>query len=42
MTRTGIGKGEDNSGTTIPPIKTGLPKGNGAIGMTIKRSQRMG
>jgi len=42
MTRTGIGKGEDNSGTAIPPVKTGLPKGNVAIGMTIKEEPENG
>jgi len=37
MTRTGIGKGEDNSGTRMPPVMMRrFPKDNGAIGMTIK------
>jgi len=42
-TRTGIGKGKDNSGIKMPPVTmTGLPKDNGAIGTTIKEEPENG
>jgi len=43
MTRTGIGKVEDNNGTKITPVmRIGFPKDNGAIGTTIKEEPENG